>query len=121
MIMRLSLLFAILSLPIAAPAATRETRDATPKGNPSSWFKKKDYPSEAKRNNQRGRVAIVLQVSKKDVPTSCGVNASSGSVSLDEATCRLAMERGRFRPALTDGHAVEGHYALGMFWTLNDR
>ena len=98
----------------------RET-GATPKGDRSSWFRQKDYPSEAKRNEQRGRVSIRLSIDRKGVPRECSVTGSSGFPSLDQATCNLALERARFYPARVGGKAIEGQYSLSTNWTLIQR
>ena len=95
--------------------------DPTPRGDRSSWFRQKDYPSEAKRNEQRGRVSITLQIDRKGVPRECRVTGSSGSPSLDQATCSLALDRARFYPARAVGKAVDGEYSLSTNWTLVQR
>jgi protein TonB len=95
--------------------------DATPRGDRSTWFRRKDYPSEAKRNEQRGRVSITLQIDRKGVPRNCVVTGSSGWPFLDQATCNLALDRARFHPARVAGNAVKGAYSLTTNWTLFQR
>ena len=51
--------------------------------------------------------------------TSCAVEISSGTTSLDEATCRIAMAHAAFNPAMSaDGKAVDGVYRLPVRWVL---
>lgn len=63
-------------------------------------FAADDYPSSALRNEQEGTVRARVDVAADGRATGCMVVATSGQASLDEVTCRLLIERGRFTPAL---------------------
>jgi len=58
-----------------------------------------DYPPEARRRGEQGRVGYELTIGPHGRPIACRILRSSGSASLDEATCRIMRERARFHPA----------------------
>ena len=58
-----------------------------------------DYPSEALAHNEIGETAALVRVNASGKASDCKVLRSSGSRSLDSATCR-AMLRARYDPAL---------------------
>jgi len=58
-----------------------------------------DYPMEALRRRQQGRVEFELIIGADGRPADCRILTSSGSAALDEATCRIMRERPRFAPA----------------------
>ena len=58
-----------------------------------------DYPREAVRAHQSGNVHIRFTVGTNGRVSDCTVTRSSGSASLDEATCRLILRRFRYEPA----------------------
>ncbi|MGN6820341.1 MAG: energy transducer TonB [Sphingomonas sp.] len=92
-----------------------------PLNDPRTWFTDTDYPAEAKRNNQQGRVTIGLYVDPQGRPERCIVITRSGSSSLDQTSCRLAMMRARFKPAVTRDGAPTGFiYTTSMLWHLAD-
>lgn len=76
-------------------------------GTPSRWLRGEirdsDYPREAYVAGVSGTVGIRFVVGVKGRVTSCEVTQSSGNAALDEATCRLIIERRRYRPA-RDAH-----------------
>lgn len=96
-------------LPDTPPTRTR----ATLIGNPGAWFASADYPPAARRAEEQGAVSIALLIERDGTPSACEVTQSSGFKTLDEATCRLAVRRGHFRPA-TDagGQPVVSRYKL---------
>ena len=110
-----------LFLPSAATAQSK-VEPATPRGNPGDWFPQNSYPPEAKRKGEQGRVGVRLDIDKTGRPIACVVVESSGSDSLDAATCELALANGRFRPALgARGQPVAATYKLpGVRWELAD-
>lgn len=59
-----------------------------------------DYPRSASRAGATGTVIVHLSVGPDGRVGGCRVARSSGSADLDEATCRLARQRFRYRPAL---------------------
>ncbi len=77
-----------------------------------------DYPAEALRLGQQGKSKVSLTISAKGRVTECLVMESSGSASLDAATCRV-MARLSFLPARDgEGHAVQGRLTTAMNWVL---
>jgi len=57
-----------------------------------------DYPHEAYRAGASGTVYLRFIVGVNGRVTSCTVTRSSGNADLDTTTCRLIMERFRYRP-----------------------
>jgi protein TonB len=58
-----------------------------------------DYPLEAGEQGVGGTVGVRFVVDIRGRVPSCRVTRSSGSPLLDETTCRLIMQRYRYRPA----------------------
>jgi TonB family protein len=101
------LLAAILFAPVPALAQAVSGAPELPRGagvvvrakpvaEPSTWVVTDDYPAAAKRAGQEGRVGFTLLVGTEGRATGCTVAESSGSTSLDTATCTLLMRRARF-------------------------
>jgi protein TonB len=65
----------------------------------SNYVGMSDYPAEARRLRQQGVVRYELTIGTNGRPIACRVLTSSGSPSLDEATCRVMGGRARFHPA----------------------
>ena len=78
-------------------AATEQ--ENPPRANLGSYFSYNDYPMEALRHGEQGRVGFRVTVNVQGAVSNCQVTQSSGSQSLDATTCRLARARLRFRPA----------------------
>ena len=94
---------------------------ADPRGNLASWFSDDDYPVEARRRNEQGRVQIRLKIDPLGIVRACAILSSSGSVALDDATCALAKRRARFWPARdADGRPVWGSWTSAIRWRLTD-
>jgi periplasmic protein TonB len=103
----------------APPPPPIVTSKMTPKGNPGSWATDDDYPPAAQRNEEQGTTGFALEVGPDGRVTSCRVTASSGSASLDEATCRLVSKRARFTPGKdAAGNALGGSYSNRIRWKL---
>ena len=58
-----------------------------------------DYPREAVRAHQSGKVHIRFTVGANGRVSDCMVTRSSGSPSLDTTTCRLILQRFRYEPS----------------------
>ncbi len=121
-------MFTLLALLLADATGSAETRTAAnagalrpavPANYPGTWATTNDYPVAALRNMEQGATAYELNISPEGRVASCIVTASSGSIDLDEATCRLVADRARFTPA-TDpaGHVTAGQYASRVHWVL---
>lgn len=82
-------------------------------------FHAADYPAEAIRLGEEGRVGVRVQVAADGRVTGCRVTASSGSRALDEGTCRVLSERARYAPARdAAGGAVADEVAEQVQWAL---
>jgi protein TonB len=72
-------------------------------GTPSRWIrgriKDSDYPRAAAEARIGGSLVTRYLVAANGRVTACSIEASSGNALLDETTCRLVMERYRYKPA----------------------
>jgi len=64
-----------------------------------TYFTSTDYPAEALKLKQQGRVRFEVVTSVEGRVKSCRIVESSGFASLDAQTCRVIQERMRFTPA----------------------
>ncbi len=76
-----------------------------------------DYPVSAWRNDEEGSVEYDLTIDAEGKAKKCMISVSSGSAALDAATCAIATERMRFKPALADADTpIEGVYFGNYRW-----
>jgi protein TonB len=103
----------------AAMSSAVTLRPAIPMNYPGTWATTNDYPVNALRNMEQGATGFALTIDQRGRVASCLVTESSGSLDLDEATCRLVSDRARFQPA-TDarGRAAQGSYTSRVHWSL---
>jgi protein TonB len=88
-------------------------------GDVATWITADDYPAEAIRNDEEGIVTFRLSIDAIGAVTDCAVLSSSGSATLDTATCTLARKRARFRPARApDGRPIPSDYTRHIVWRL---
>jgi len=81
----------------------------------------RDYPVEAARAHQEGTVLTRMIINTEGRVEDCGIVTSSGIALLDERSCTLAQNRGRFRPARgADGQPIRSVYVLRVSWQLPD-
>jgi len=108
-----------LPRPSALPAGGSQ---ATPAESPGLWFSNDDYPAEARRHGEEGRVVIALDIGVDGRVRACRVTGSSGSASLDATTCALASRRGRYNPARSaTGTPIASTVVLpGVRWRLEE-
>jgi TonB family protein len=93
--------------------------NASIKGNPGQFFGPDAYPPEAIRAEQQGRTVADLLIDATGTPIGCTIATSSGSRSLDAATCSIALGRVRFDPARdARGAAKQSHYRMPVRWVL---
>lgn len=71
----------------------------------------KDYPKEGRAVRLGNSVTVAINVSAEGKPTGCRVLRASPDPAADALTCKLAVERFRFRPA-TD---AQGRPAASVF------
>lgn len=98
--------------PSPTPVATGETRAAEPIARLQP-----DYPRDAFRAGEEGRVLLRVQVDAGGNPVDVQVADSSGSRELDRAAVE-AMRQWRFEPALDDGDAVASTVEIPIDFTL---
>jgi len=86
--------------PQSAPPPAIETvppRSAT--GDLQSLFRSEDYPLTALERREQGSVTVLLTVSAMGRVGACDVASSSGSRTLDNASCQILQSRALFTPA----------------------
>ena len=94
-------------------------RPAQPLESPAGWIRSGDYPVQSVSGLEEGAVTYELAVDPSGKVRGCRIIGSSGYPLLDDATCRVLVERARFRPALDgDGRAVESRFAGRVRWVL---
>ena len=92
-----------------------------PSGAIVSLVRSDDYPESAVQNNEQGTVAFRLTVGINGRVRNCEITASSGSRSLDSATCRIMVARARFTPAKSaSGNSKVSTYDSAVRWVLRD-
>lgn len=86
---------------------------------PHAWITADDYPRDALRARQEGEVAMIWRVETDGTVTDCRIVQSSGFASLDAASCRIIVERGRYRPYVDgDGRPAVMWASTRFRWTL---
>lgn len=100
----------------------KKIEPARARANLASYVSDSDYPASAIRAGQQGTTRFRLSVAPNGKVSDCVVTSSSGSPTLDAATCRLMKSRARFQPAKdSDGRPVEDTAASAIRWVLPDR
>ncbi len=90
-----------------------------PRSRPHTWVTSADYPSASLRSEAEGTTRVNLIVGAHGRVENCGVTASSGHHSLDSATCRNLVRRGRFYPAQdSQGLPRRGSYSTSVAWRI---
>lgn len=91
------------------------------KGNVAGLIKAEDYPLEAATRGAEGTARVDLAIDPHGKVTGCAVAQSAGDASLDEATCRLLIERATFQPARdAEGRAIADTYRTTITWRLDN-
>lgn len=89
------------------------------RANLASYIADSDYPSSAIRRGEEGTVQFQLDISPQGLAVNCRVIQSSGSPALDNATCRILVERARFTPARNAaGNPVPDTVTSRIRWML---
>jgi protein TonB len=108
-----------LVLVIAAGFAGDRSAPVRPLDPLTAIFSDRDYPKSARKAREQGTVAFRLEISRAGRIASCIVTASSGSATLDAATCRILRARGRFEPARDDrGRTIPDSVIGKIIWRL---
>ncbi|WP_221239484.1 energy transducer TonB [Sphingomonas xinjiangensis] len=115
----LALIFGLLHPEEAAsPDRSKAPSPRVPAG---SFMVDDDYPKEALRLKQEGSTQVLLPISKRGSALGCKVLDSSGSPSLDEATCTM-LRKLKYNPARdADGRTVSGDFITRLQWKLSER
>lgn len=80
-----------------------------------------DLPREARERGIGGTVGVRFVVAEDGRASSCKVTRSSGSRMLDDLTCRLIVQRYRFRPAHdADGEPFESVVVENETWVSHE-
>lgn len=103
-------------------AQMRRQRSAPePANDVSRWFRSSDYPEKQGHQGAGGLVGIRLVVGVDGAVKKCEVYMSGGDKAFEETTCRLVMERARFRPAIgADGRPIASLWARRVNWRPGD-
>jgi TonB family protein len=105
--------------PAAPPGAGVAVR-AVPHANLTVYFRSTDYPGDALQQNRQGDVRFALDIGVNGRVTDCRITVSSGTPSLDSATCRIIRSRARFTPARdAAGNPVPDTIASHIGWWLD--
>jgi periplasmic protein TonB len=101
------------------PPPPRLAERAKPKGSPSNWATTDDYPPSALRNEEAGTAGFKVDIGPDGKVTSCAITKSSGSGTLDDATCKLVTRRARFTPAKNaDGSPTTDNFSSRITWVI---
>ena len=80
-----------------------------------------DYPVEAIKLKQQGKVRFRLDVGSDGQVIGCSILATSRSKSLDETSCQIMTSRARFTPARdAAGKPTAGTYESAISWILSE-
>ncbi|MBW6522369.1 energy transducer TonB [Sphingomonas sp. RHCKR47] len=103
----------------APPTIVLPPRASKAKGNPAAWFDADAYPPAAIRAGEEGRTVARVLIGTDGRVSACGIVTSSGSASLDTATCNILTHRGSFEPARdAAGVAIRSTWQLPVRWVL---
>lgn len=108
--------------PAPVPAPPPPPRIVPPqraRANLNSYFSTDDYPAAALRGNEQGTTGFSLTIGTSGRVEACSVTSSSGSSSLDQATCRILRSRARYTPARDEnGNPTTGRDSGRVTWRL---
>jgi periplasmic protein TonB len=109
-------------MPPPAPPPPPAPRQAEPKslsGSLQGLIRSDDYPQNAIENEEQGTVGVALQVGPNGRVSGCSVTSSSGSRTLDNATCSILTRRARFSPAQdSNGNPITATHRQRITWRL---
>lgn len=105
--------------PPAPPVPPRLVEFARLRHILNDYFGADDYPAAALRGREEGVVAFRLEVGPQGRVTRCTITGSSGSASLDVATCRILTARARFTPARNSSNEpTSDFFSSRVTWRL---
>jgi TonB family protein len=105
--------------PPPPPLPMRVVPPQRARANLGAYFSADDYPAAALRANEQGTTGFRLNIGTNGRITGCQVTASSGSATLDQATCRILRSRARYVPARDSyGAPATGSDSGRVSWRL---
>ncbi len=92
-------------------------------GSPAEWLRGRitpdDFPNSVYRHGARFQLASRFIIGTDGRVESCSVTESSGNPDIDATTCRLIVERYRFRPARDPaGNAIREEQSRHHYWGM---
>jgi protein TonB len=107
------------SLPPGAIQATGIMTGPRERGSAQSYISPDDYPAAALGSRAEGPVRFTLTIDPGGRVVGCTIVRSSGSATLDAATCGIMHRRARFTPAMdSNGNPVTGTIIQEIVWKL---
>jgi hypothetical protein len=101
-------------LGIDLPVLARVKTQASPIGDPISWFTSADYPNPW---SALGTTKLLLTIDEVGQVTNCAPFATMGDSLVDAAVCVAFKKRGRYNPALgADGKPVPTYFYHTVRW-----
>ena len=76
------------------------------------------YPAEAKKDNQQGRVIVKFVVNEKGGVEQTAIAKSSGNPLLDKEAVRVVNAMPAWKPGKKEGKPVKVYYYLPIKFTL---
>lgn len=84
-------------------------------------IKDSDYPRDAVLAHAGGTVSVKYKVGTDGRASDCTITHSSGSTALDATTCRLIVERFRFKPSRDEtGVPVDSYIVEDHSWNISE-
>lgn len=103
----------------APSASSTPTQAIRARSNLANFVSADDYPAEALHRREQGVTEFRLTVGPDGLVRDCAITGSSGSATLDAATCRIYRSRGRFTPARdATGQPATDTVESRLRWTL---
>jgi periplasmic protein TonB len=101
------------------PPPVRRSEAKSAVGSLQGLFRGDDYPESALDREEQGTVRVSLTIGTNGRVSGCSVASSSGSRTLDQATCRIITSRARFTPARDDnGNPTTGNFSQSITWRV---
>ena len=103
--------------PPPPPVKTVPPRSAV--GDLQGLFRGDDYPLSAIERDEQGSVIVRLTIGTNGRVSGCNVTSSSGSRTLDNATCQILQSRAKFTPARDNrGNLTTDTVSQRIRWVL---
>ena len=84
-------------------------------------FESEDYPAQALREDNSGKVGVRLMIDAGGVVQDCVTEETSGSAVLDAMTCIVLRQRANFKPARgVDGKPIHSYLDQHVTWRLRN-